>query len=82
MYSEQDVERAWRNGWGSALNFLRAADRLANENGGNEDKVTRAIISDLVNEWVSVIDRVTEEAVECARIVGFAQDPESDAGTT
>lgn len=75
------LERAWRNGWGSALNFLRAADAMVSEAPlpGAEDDASRAIIVDLVARWVEIVDSVTEGAVGKARDVGFAAVPPREA---
>lgn len=77
----RELEQAWRNGWGSALNFLRAADDLAQGREvpeGNE--AAQAIIRDLVGKWVAIIDGLTEDAVGRAREIGFAE-PSAPEGT-
>lgn len=81
--SQDVLERAWRNGWGSALNFLRAAENMAAAQPlpGAEDPKERAIVLELVSRWVQVIDGVTEEAVSKGREIGFAAVPARATGT-
>jgi hypothetical protein len=72
---EGDLEQAWRNGFGSALNCLRACDDIAV--GGNararaaHPDVGR-IISELINSWVDSIESLTDNFVGAGREVGFA----------
>lgn len=65
-----DMEQAWRNGWGSALNFLSAADLMAEQH--DAEKGERHILHDLITKWVEIIDSLTDQAVGQAREIGFA----------
>jgi hypothetical protein len=67
-----DLEQAWRNGWGSALNALRACDSIATSAHGATHPDERRILSDLVNGWVESIESLTDNFVAAGREVGFA----------
>jgi hypothetical protein len=68
---DADLEQAWRNGWGSALNFLRAANDIGTA-GDMGDPEARRILRDLVIKWVSLIESLTDNAVSGGREIGLA----------
>jgi hypothetical protein len=69
-------ERAWRNGWGSVLNALRAADNIAsNANVPSEHhQAANETIRTLVSTWIDSIESLTENFVDAARRIGFASE--------
>jgi hypothetical protein len=69
--SDADLEQAWRNGFGSALNCLRACDDIAQSAHGAKYPEGR-ILSDLVNGWVDAIEGLIDDIVAAGREVGFA----------
>jgi hypothetical protein len=69
---DAELEQAWRNGWGSALNFLRACNNMAGSINGLEHPEAQRIISRLIVEWVDHIEGLTEEVVISAREIGLA----------
>jgi hypothetical protein len=69
---DADLEQAWRNGWGSATNALRACDSLATSAHGAEHPDARRILSELVLGWIAQIESLTDNFIESAREIGFA----------
>jgi hypothetical protein len=69
---DADLEQAWRNGWGSALNALRACDSIAMSAHGATHADSRRILSELVNGRVESIESLTDNFVAAGRGVGFA----------
>jgi hypothetical protein len=67
-------EQAWRNGWGSALNAMRAARSIAEK--GRQLSPTEWEVADIIDEMstklVDIIDGLTEDFVAVGREIGFA----------
>jgi hypothetical protein len=68
---EADLEQAWRNGWGSALNALRACDSISVSAHGATHPEEQRILSDLVTAWVESIESLTDNFVAAGREIGF-----------
>jgi hypothetical protein len=65
------VERAWRDGWGSALNCLRAVETIVLEHqpltlSDRDAAINRSILG-LVAEWADIIDGVEDEVIAKCR---------------
>jgi len=67
------LEQAWRNGFGSALVMLRAADKMTSEvMARDKDKHGLRVMHQMVREWVDLIETLTDRCVEIGRKAGFA----------
>jgi hypothetical protein len=67
-----EIERAWRDGWGSALNCLRAVETIVLEHQpalalSDRDAAINRSILDLVAEWADIIDAVEDEVLAKCR---------------
>lgn len=77
------LEQAWRNGFGSALNAICAADSLVSrQHVPEKHEGNNKIIRQLITRWVRLIESLTDEFVNSARDVGFASTAHLDGAVS